>query len=57
MKFEVVVIHNAGQRTTHQGRVDLKPESITGIEEQKIIETEQFLERLTGLRFHINPVQ
>ncbi len=55
MKFEIVVIHTINDRTAIGGR-DIQPELINLKDLEKVIETEQLLERLLGKRVHINQV-
>jgi hypothetical protein len=56
MKFELVLVHNIHDRTVLGGR-ELRPEDVSVKDLEKVIEVEQFLERLLGKRIHINQTQ
>ena len=52
MKLELVVVHNPNQRTVVPGlEVDVNIKDL-----RKVIATEQLLERLLGMRVHLNEV-
>jgi hypothetical protein len=54
MRFDIVIKFGTGEVSTLRGQVDLHASHVSVEDAHKIIETEQFLERLTGYRFHIN---
>jgi hypothetical protein len=53
MKFELVIIRSFGNRLVIPGReVDSRYLSVEDL--RRVPEVEQFLEKLLGIRFHIN---
>lgn len=60
MKLQFQIVAKNGQKVlaTIDGRPDLDTAGRLTVEEvvEKVAETEQFLEKLTGLRFHINQI-
>jgi hypothetical protein len=56
LKFQVVVKRGLDPDIVVEPRISLDPALLTLADGEKIIETEQFLEKLTGWRVHINQV-
>lgn len=56
MKFQMVFKHPETPDVILYPKVELDYDQLTVGDGQRIIETEQFLERLTGYRVHINQV-
>jgi hypothetical protein len=57
MKFEIVFKKGVNVVRRVPGQRSLKPEDLTLREAEQILETEKFLEKLTGLRVWINQIQ
>lgn len=56
MKFEIVVLKSREDITRIKGTRRFKDNELTQEEMEKVIEIEEFLEKLTGFRYHINSV-
>lgn len=57
MKFEIVVKQSVKEVARIKGIISVDYSQITKEELEKVIETETLLEKLTGLRFHINVIE
>ena len=56
MKFELIIKEGVKERIQLESTMEVPADTFTVADGEKIIETEQFLERLFGYRFHINTV-
>lgn len=54
MKFHVRVLSGLEEVAMIHGQVEVDVDSISAMDSIEVIRCEQTLERLTGLRFHIN---
>lgn len=56
MKVEIVVLRGNWEVAVIKGEKILKVSEITKEQAERVVQTEAFLEELTGLRFHINQI-
>jgi hypothetical protein len=55
-RFEIVVKRGISEVCKIEAAMNTPLNAITLADMQRVIATEQFLEKLTGLRFHINQI-
>lgn len=56
MKFEIIFLESGTKIASVTGRLDVPKTHFNDDDGRKVIETEQFLERLLGVRVHIQQV-
>jgi hypothetical protein len=54
MKFKMVVKKGLEEVAVVNGQVEIDADHFTVADAHKILDTEKFLERMFGLRFHLN---
>lgn len=57
MNYELIIKDGLSELYHIKSRVTIDPNNLSLGDVNKILETEQFLEKLLGYRFHINEVQ